>query len=65
MKLACCFDFSMDSNSGDGVDDNSLGDSFMAGGPYMTLNEADFVLISAWTVTLATAWTTTVWGIHL
>ena len=28
------FDFSMDSNSGDGVDDNSLGDSFMI------LNEA-------------------------
>ena len=49
----------MDSNSGDGVDDNSLGDSFMI------LNEADFVLISAWTVTLAMAWTTTVWGIHL
>ena len=47
----------MDSNSGDGVDDNSLGDSFMI------LNEA--CLISAWTVTLATAWTTTVWGIHL
>ena len=34
MKLDFVFDFSMDSNSGDGVDDNSLGDSFMI------LNEA-------------------------
>ena len=58
MKLTL-FDFSMDSNSGDGVDDNSLGDSFMI------LNEACLCLISAWTVTPAMAWMTTVWGIHL
>ena len=57
MKLD--FDFSMDSNSGDGVDDNSLGDSFMI------LNEACLCLISAWTVTPGMVWMTTVWGIHL